>query len=84
MSFERGFSRKRFWTKRQIIENGWFFCVIIWQSIVQDHIQQGLMDQDATVVLDKTEFAKAIHEEADAGPRGADHLRKRLLGDWRN
>jgi hypothetical protein len=42
------------------------------------------MDPDATVVFDKAELAKAIHEEADAGPGGADHLCKSLLSDRRN
>ena len=42
------------------------------------------MHPDAAVVFDKPEFAKAIHEEADAGPRGADHLRQRLLCYGRN
>jgi hypothetical protein len=33
------------------------------------------MNPNATVVSNKAEFAKAIHEEADAGPGGADHIR---------
>ena len=39
------------------------------------------MNLDAPVIFDKTELAKSIHEEADAGARGADHLRQRLLRD---
>jgi hypothetical protein len=39
------------------------------------------MNPDATVVLDKTELAKAIHEEAYAGPGGPDHFRQSFLGD---
>jgi hypothetical protein len=42
------------------------------------------MDPDATVVVDKAELAKPIHEEADAGPGGSDHLCQSLLRDWRN
>jgi hypothetical protein len=42
------------------------------------------MDLDAAVVIDKTEFAKAIHKEADAGPGGANHLCQSLLSDRRN
>ena len=34
---------------------------------------------DAAVVTDEAERAKAIHEEADTGPRRADHLRQGLL-----
>lgn len=34
---------------------------------MQNHIEQRFMNPDATVVLNnKAEFAKAIHEEADA------------------
>jgi hypothetical protein len=39
------------------------------------------MNPDATVVFDKAELAKAIHEEADAGPGGPDHFRQCFLGD---
>ena len=42
------------------------------------------MDPDAAVVFDKAELAKAIHEEADAGPGGADHLCQSFLRDGRN
>jgi hypothetical protein len=35
-------------------------------SIVQNHIEQRFMNPDATVVFNKAELAKAIHEEADA------------------
>jgi len=42
------------------------------------------MDLDAAVVFDEAELTKAIHEEADAGPGGADHLRQSLLCDPRN
>jgi len=39
---------------------------------------------DATVVTDKTERTKAIHKEADAGPRRADHIRQSFLSNRRN
>lgn len=39
---------------------------------MQNHVEQRLMDSDAAVVFHKTEFAKATHEEADAGSRGPD------------
>jgi hypothetical protein len=35
-------------------------------SVMQNHIEQRFMDPDTTVVLNKAELAKAIHEEADA------------------
>jgi len=47
---------------------------------VQDHIEQRFMNPDATVVFDKAEVAKAVHEEADAGPSGADHFRQVIAG----
>src|SRR3984885_2210222 len=52
--------------------------------IVQDYIEQRLMYLDTPVVFDEAELAKAIHEEADPGPRGPDHLRQGFLGDLRN
>jgi hypothetical protein len=52
--------------------------------IVQNHIEQRLVDPDAAVVFDKAVLAKAIHEEADAGAGGADHLGEGLLGDLGN
>ena len=42
------------------------------------------MNQDAAVVFDKTELAKAVHEEADARAGGANHLRQGLLRDLGN
>jgi hypothetical protein len=40
--------------------------------IVQNHIEQRLIDPDAAIVFNKAELAKSIHEEAHAGPGGAD------------
>ena len=42
------------------------------------------MHLDAAVITDKTELAKAIHKEADAGPGGADHIRQSFLSNRRN
>ncbi len=39
------------------------------------------MDDDAVAVVDESELAKAVHEEADARAGGTDHLGERLLGD---
>src|SRR4029453_2450962 len=52
--------------------------------VVQDHIQKGIMDLQVTVVLDEPELAELVHEAAYARPRGADHLRERLLANLRN
>ena len=51
---------------------------------MQDHIEQRLVNSDATVVFDKAELAEAVHEETDAGPGGADHFRQGFLRDLRN
>ena len=40
--------------------------------IVQNHIEQRPLDPDAAVVINEAELAKSIHEEAHAGPGGAD------------
>jgi hypothetical protein len=42
------------------------------------------MNPDATVVFNKSKLAKAIHEEADAGPSGADPFCQSFLCDLRN
>ena len=58
--------------------------IAVGQLIEQDHVEQRLMYLDAAVVTDKAELAKAIHEKADARPRGANHLRQGFLRDGRN
>ncbi len=52
-------------------------------SVVQNHIEERLMNPDAAVVFNKAELAKTIHEEANAGPGGADHFGQSLLRDLR-
>src|ERR1700726_3836247 len=42
------------------------------------------MDFDAAVVLDEAQLSKFVHEETYARPRRSDHLRKRLLADFRD
>src|ERR1700733_5824839 len=49
--------------------------------VVQNHVEQRFMNSDSTVVLNKTELTEAIHEEADARPGRADHLRQSFLCD---
>jgi hypothetical protein len=36
---------------------------------VQENVQQGLVDADLAVVLDKAQFSEFVHEEIDPGPR---------------
>ena len=42
------------------------------------------VDLDAAVVVNEAQFSKFVHEETHAGPGRADHLRKRLLADFRD
>src|SRR5438477_8069857 len=50
---------------------------------VQDQVQQRAMNLYLAVVIDESQLAEFVHEEAHARPRGADHLRQRLLADFR-
>jgi hypothetical protein len=60
--------------------DGWLRRIVIfWQLVEQDHIEQRFMHLDTAVVTHKTKLAKAVHEEAHTGPRGADHIRQCLL-----
>src|SRR5437667_1677602 len=42
------------------------------------------MDFDAAVVLNEAQLSKFVHEETHARARRSDHLRKRLLADFRD
>ena len=42
------------------------------------------MDLQTAVVVNKTQFPKPVHEEADARAGGTDHFRQRLLTDLWN
>ena len=39
-------------------------------TVVQNNIEQGAVNFQVAVVLDKAEFAELIHEKADARTRG--------------
>jgi hypothetical protein len=54
------------------------------RSVVKNYIEQRFSNPDAAVVLNKAELAKAVHEEADTGSRGADHSRQSVLRDLWN
>jgi len=51
--------------------------------LVEDHVQQGAVDFNVTVVVNKTQFPKFVHEVAHARACRADHLRQSLLADFR-
>lgn len=42
------------------------------------------MHVQSAVVFQEAQFSELVHEEMDAGPRGADHLGQRFLTDLRN
>src|ERR1035437_7251231 len=54
------------------------------KTIQEDCFEERFVNLDAAVVVNEPEFAKAVHEEADAGAGSADHLCKGLLSDGRN
>lgn len=54
--------------------NGRFFRIIIGQLVMQNYIEKRLVNPDTSVVFDKPQLAKAVHEETHAGTRGPDHL----------
>ena len=56
--------------------------------VVEDNIEEGTMHLQPlvqpAVVLNEAQFLELIHEETDAGARGADHLREPFLTHLRN
>jgi hypothetical protein len=42
------------------------------------------MNCDAAVVVNEAQFSKFVHEKTHPGRGSADHLRKRLLADFRD
>ena len=49
------------------------------ELLVKDNGQQGFVDLDFAFVFDETEFSEFVHEEIDAGTRGADHFGQGFL-----
>src|SRR3979411_670543 len=47
--------------------------------LVQNHVQQGFMDFDFSVVFDQTQLAELVHKKTHAGSGRADHLRQHFL-----
>jgi len=58
--------------------------IMLGRLIVKNHVEKGLIDMDAAVVIDKAELAKPIHEEANPGSSRSDHVGKGLLRDLGN
>jgi hypothetical protein len=52
--------------------------------IVQNDAQQRAADFQLAIVIDEAQLPKFVHEMARTRPRGADHLRERLMTDLRN
>jgi hypothetical protein len=50
---------------------------------MENQVQQGTMDFNMAVIINKPQFPKFVHEIAHAGPSCADHLSERLLADIR-
>lgn len=63
---------------------GRFLRIMLGRLIVKNHVEKGFVDVDAAVVIDKAELAKAIHEEANPGSSGPNHVGKGLLRDLWN
>src|SRR6202171_5692405 len=50
-----------------------------WCLFVQDNAQEGIVDVDLAVVLDKAQFPEFVHEKIDPRPRCANHFRQHFL-----
>lgn len=50
---------------------------------MQNHVQQGSVNFNLAVVINKPQFSKLVHESTDARSRRADHFRECLLADLR-
>src|SRR6202030_912504 len=59
------------------------FTLFEQRLLVQNRRQQRVVDFDMAVVADEPELAKLVHEMADPGSGGADHLGQCFLADIR-
>jgi hypothetical protein len=57
----------------------WFIPRFDRGLLVQNHVQQGIMHFQCSIVFDETQFAEFIHEEAHPRSGRADHLGKHFL-----
>src|SRR6202023_3532736 len=69
---------------RCVARRQWWQLSFNLRLIVENHVQQGTVDLDAAVVVNKTQFQKFVHEKTHARSRRADHLRQCLLADFRD
>ena len=46
---------------------------------MQNRTQQRIVDLDMPIIVDEAQLAKLVHEIADAGSRGSDHLSQCFL-----
>jgi hypothetical protein len=51
---------------------------------MQNHVQQGTVDFDVAVVINKAQLPKFVHEKAHARSRCTDHFGQRFLTDFRD
>ena len=64
---------------RRLFCTNWFIASFDPGLVVQNHVQQGIMDFQFSIVFDKAQFAEFVHEKAYACSGRADHLRQRFL-----
>jgi len=64
---------------RRLFCTNWFIPRFDLGLVVQNHVQQGIMDFQFSIVFDKAQFSEFVHEKAHARSRRADHLRQRFL-----
>ena len=72
-----------FWRGRRQKKRTWLFRAFLLRGasplVVQDNAQQGVVYVEPAIVIDESQLLEFIHKKVDAGPRGADHFRQRLL-----
>src|ERR1700733_12805778 len=65
------------------LNSAWLLCRLLvlfnLRLVAQNGVQQRAVDLYFSVVADEAFFSKLVHEEADAGPRRADHFRQCFL-----
>ena len=52
--------------------------------VMQNEVQQGTVNFNMAVVVNKAQLPKFVHKKANPRSRRADHLRQRFLADFRN
>jgi hypothetical protein len=49
---------------------------------MEDDVQQGIMDDEVTVIINETQLAELVHEHTNARSGGADHIGEGFLGSF--